>query len=104
MVSTLDGDLRLLKGLEAARELVRQRLRFKRGEWFLDTNAGRVDLAKVPQNLWSVVIADVVRGVDYVTGVRDVKVEKNETTGLLRCTAVVETREGTFELDEEIEP
>ena len=103
-MSTLDGELRLLKGLEAARELVRQRLRLKRGEWFLDTNAGRIDLAKVPQNLWSAAISDVVRGVDCVTGVRDVKVDKNKTTGQLRCTAVIETKEGMFELDEEIEP
>ena len=33
MVSTFDGDLNLSKGLKAAQELVRQRLRFKKGEW-----------------------------------------------------------------------
>ena len=104
MVSTLDDNLKLLEGLEAAQDLVRRRLRLKRGEWFLDTNAGRRDLATVHPDEWQAEIADAIRGVDCVTDVRNVKIEKNETPARMRCTAIVETTEGTFELSEEFEP
>ena len=103
MVSTLDGNLKRLEGLEAAQDLVRRRLRFKRGEWFLDRSAGRIDLATVHKDRWPDEIADAIRGVDCVTDVRNVKLKKNETTERLTCTAIVETEEGTFELSEELE-
>ena len=104
MVRTLDENLQPVDGLEAYRAMVRQQLRLKRGEWFLNKTAGRSDLAALPENLWSVEIADAIRRVDGVTGVQNLTVDKNAATGLLRCTGVVETPEGTFELDEEIEP
>ena len=104
MVKTLDGDLNLLEGLEAAQELVKQRLHFKRGKWFLDRTSGRIDLTTIPQDLWSAPIKDAIRGVDCVTDVRNVKVDKIETAKRVRVTASVYTTDGSFELNEEIEP
>ena len=103
MVSTFDGDLNLSKGLKAAQELVRQRLRFKKGEWFLNRTAGRIDLTTISHDLWHTVIADTIRGVDCVTAVSNVKVAR-VTDKLVRVTASVETTEGAFKLSDEIEP
>ena len=103
MVSTFDGDLNLSKGLMAAQELVRQRLRFKKGEWFLNRTAGRIDLTTIPQDLWQTVVADTIQGVDCVTAVSSVKAAR-VTDKRVRVTARVETTEGAFELNEEIEP
>ena len=103
MVSTFNGDLNLSKGLKAAQELVRQRLRFKKGEWFLNRTAGRIDLTTISQDLWQTVVDDTIRGVDCVTAVSNVKVAR-VTDKLVRVTASVETTEGAFELSEEIEP
>ena len=103
-MKTLNGNLELLEGLEAIKELVRQRLRFKRGESFLDRTAGRISLATLPSSLWPAVIADTIRGVQGVIGVRNVSAERDENTGLVKCTAIVESAEGTFSLTDEIEP
>ena len=103
MVSTFDADLNLSKGLKAVQELVRQRLRFKKGEWFLNRTAGRIDLATISQDLSQTVVADTILGVECVTAVSNVKVA-SVTDKLVRVTASVETTEGTFELSDEIEP
>ena len=71
-----DGGLAMVTGAEAAGQHIRQRLRFFRGEWFLDTTAGMPWLDQVLGSAYDPTLAEALT-----------KAEILDTDGVTEITA-----------------
>lgn len=80
-----DGNVAVVQGAKAVAEHVRQRLRFFKGEWFLDTTAGMpwlddIMARKFDPALAEVVVKREVLDTDYVTEITAFSVNFNMHT------------------------
>ena len=95
-----DLDGRVADGLEALRQRIDQRLRFPRGTWPIDLEAGtdRVLGHRSAPRLAVTVITDAVidEGGDEVQAVRAVDIKLDHESRQLTFTAAVDSIYGTF--------
>lgn len=97
------GDLELADGLEDIRQRVIERLRFWRGEWYLDLTDGvpylqDVFTRPITADLSARIITEQIRSVRGVTGVRDVVAELQTVDRRLIYSAIVDTVYGTTQV------
>lgn len=100
-------DFAIARGDEEIRQRVIQRLRFFRGEWFLDKNAGtpwfqRVLARYAPIGIVTTIITDTIAGVDGVIAVSEVESEINRETRKFDFRAKITTATGDITIQEEI--
>lgn len=94
------GDLAVVTGLEDVRQRVIERLRFWRGDWYLDRTDGvpyiqEVFTRPMSAGLAASIVSGVIRSVAGVTGVRDVEATVDPVTRTLAYSARVDTVHGS---------
>ena len=110
-ISAPDGDLSpefsIVRGDEDIRQRILQRLRFFRGEWFLDVRAGtpwfqRVLVRAAPIGIVTTVITNAINTVEGVISVSNVQSAINRETRRFTFSADVTTENGQISISEEI--
>lgn len=91
----------IIDGIESVRQRVEQRLKFFRGEWFLDTSKGTpwfqdVLIRPVSAALSAAIITKAIQSVTDVTSVNNVIAEIDPATRKMSYTARVQTIFGSF--------
>ena len=98
----IDLDGRVVDGLESLRQRIAQRLRFPRGTWFLDGNAGTDSVLghQITAPLAGTVMTGAIReeGGDEVVAVEDVRVDLDHDTRELSYSARVVSVYGPFQV------
>lgn len=98
-----NGNIATVTGLERLRQKLLQRLRFFKGEWFLDVGRGvpyRQDILAAPANAGfaaSVFNQEILKESE-VTGIANVSADFNHTTRTLSYQVLVTTIHGDMEL------
>ena len=102
----ISANLAVADGLESVQQRVMQRLRLRRGEWFLapDRGIALLDALRQPNaaGLIPRLISDEVLDVQGVTGLSDVRVQLDTDTRKLYYTATVQTEHGDMQMTEEV--
>lgn len=110
-ISAPDGDVApefiIARGDESIRQRILQRLRFFRGEWFLNKRAGtpwfqRVLVRAAPIGIVTTVITDAISSVEGVISVSNVQSTINRETRRFTFSADITTENGTISINEEI--
>ncbi len=101
--AVLDLDGTVVDGLEALRQRISQRLRFRQGTWKLDKTAGTAQLlGHLSPRIAGQTITAAIRdeGGDEVTDVVDVEVDLDHNTRVLSYSATVLTVYGPARISE----
>jgi len=98
-----DIEFKLVSGVEASRQRIQQRLRLWLGEHFINRLAGvawrQIVFARpASAALAEQVVTAVIRSVDGVTGVEDVRVTVDRRTRVATVSARVITDDGVIDL------
>ena len=101
----LDPAALVIDGLDSVRQRVRQRLRFFRGEWFLDTTLGvpyfqNIFVRPATLELALSTLVDAIQDVEDVVSVRDVTGDIDPETRRFTFVATVETAFGRMDVEE----
>ena len=98
----MDLDGRVVDGLESLRQRIGQRLRFPRGTWLFNPDAGTDSLSghRVGPQIVAAVITDAItdEGGDEVVAVADVNVDFDADSRRMTYTATVVSVYGTMVL------
>lgn len=100
-------DFAIATGDEEIRQRVIQRLRFFRGEWFLNKAAGtpwfqRVLTRYAPIGIVTTIITQAIESVDGVRSVSDIESDIDRNLRRFRFSATIATDNGQITINEEI--
>ena len=97
---------RIVAGIESLQLRIRNLLRFRRGDWFINRDAGIPygELLQHPNNLRLLeqAITNALRGVAEVTGVVNVRTDYTAAARTYAYSATVQSIYGDLQLDEEV--
>ena len=99
----LTTDLQLIDGVESIRQRIEQRLRFFRGEWFLDGEAGTpyyqtILASGAPDSLVEATLVHAAREVEGVQTVRTIEIERSAAR-TLAVRMLIATTAGDVEVE-----
>ena len=104
----LAPEFRIVRGTEDIRQRAIQKMRFFRGEWFLDTEAGvpwfqRILTRPVEIGVVNAILSSALEDVEGVVRVENVDATLDRENRAMTFSATLVTEEGSIDMEERID-